>query len=149
MSNGTTQTRHRIPLDQARRMARKFQDLRQNIGIPGQPVADLLPISETFSRDAFDALLAQPGCAGVRIYYGMDDQFKVHAIVMGVDASDRDIISSAATSSTTTATTATATTETTTTGTTTTDTTTTTDGVIIEDARRCPPDCSTTSGFNP
>lgn len=134
MSNGSSQN-HRITLEKAKKMAKKFKDNRDRINIPDQPVSDLLPISETFSRDAFDALLAQPDCQSVRIYYSMDDDLKVHAIVVGVDGNDRDIISSASSVSS---------------ATTTTDTTSATtldDPVIIEDARRCPPNCPSTSGF--
>ena len=52
---------------------------------------DTLPTSETFERAAFDKILAQDGCVGVRIYYGMDDDLQVSLILIGVDRNGQDI----------------------------------------------------------
>jgi hypothetical protein len=52
----------------------------------------ILASSETFNRHAFDELLARQGCAALRIYYGMDASLRVHAIVVGVNASNEDIL---------------------------------------------------------
>ncbi|HXS55662.1 MAG TPA: hypothetical protein VN726_06035 [Hanamia sp.] len=53
---------------------------------------NILPICETFDRTAFDALLDQEGCTSVRIYYGMSDDRKIHAIVVGVNSDNEDIL---------------------------------------------------------
>jgi hypothetical protein len=50
-----------------------------------------LPDCETFERAAFDQLLAQPGCVGVRIYFGMDEELNVKLIIVGVNEKNEDI----------------------------------------------------------
>ena len=142
MSNGTSQN-HRIPLDKAKKMTRFFRDHRGQNNIPGQ-LGNIVPISETFDRAGFDALLAQPGCVGVRIYYGMDDALGLHAIIVGVDAQNRDILpAGTTTTSTSSSTTLGATTTTTEDGVTTDET-----GVILDDGFRCPPSCPPPSDLN-
>lgn len=145
MSNGT-QTKHRIPLDKAKKMTKFFRDHRGQNNIPGQ-LGTIVPICETFDRAGFDALLAQPGCVGVRIYYGMDDTLGLHAIIVGVDAENRDILPAGTTTTTLSTTTmSTATTEPTTTdgGTTSGDET----GIILDEGIRCPPTCPPPSELN-
>lgn len=39
-----------------------------------------------------DAILAQPGCEGVRMYYGLDDAGNRKLILVGIDADENDII---------------------------------------------------------
>ena len=38
-------------------------------------------------------ILAQPGCAGVRAYYGLDDNGAPKLILVGYDANENDILS--------------------------------------------------------
>jgi hypothetical protein len=52
----------------------------------------VLMTCETFDRSAFDAILAQKGCAAVRVYFGMSDDLKVKVMVVGVDADNKDIL---------------------------------------------------------
>jgi hypothetical protein len=139
MSNGTSQN-HRIPLDKAKKMTRFYRDHRGQNNIPGQ-LGNIVPICETFDRAGFDALLAQPGCVGVRIYYGMDDVLGLHAIIVGVDAQNRDILPAATTS--TTSSSSTLSTTTTTDGVTTEET-----GIILDEGIRCPPTCPPPSDMN-
>jgi hypothetical protein len=80
---------------------------------------NILPKCETFERDYFDDVLAQSGCVGIRIYYGMDENNKVHAIVVGVNGDDEDIIFPN-----------------------------TDNSLIIEEAKRCPDDCPPSSDLN-
>jgi hypothetical protein len=83
---------HRISLDTAIKMTTLYRAQRNRIlGLEYQN-RDLLPLSETFDRSAFDRLLAQPNCAAVRMYYGMDENLQVHAVVVGVNANDQDIL---------------------------------------------------------
>lgn len=86
---------------------------------------DLLARCETFDRDIFDVILAKPACKGIRVYYGMDEGLKVHAIIVGVNDKDEDILP-AITAELTEG-----------------------DGDIGEDAKRCPTDCPPPSALNP
>lgn len=135
MSDKTTND-HRIPLDKAKKMTRFLRDHRGQKNLPGQ-LGDIIPICETFDRADFDALLAQPGCTGVRIYYGMDDALGLHAVIVGVDAQDRDMLPTTTTTSTGTGPMVTAT-----------ETTTTEDFIILDDGIRCPPQCPPPSDLN-
>lgn len=107
---------HRIPLQQAIEMTKRYRANMEGILKPEHQGKGILHLSETFDREAFDALLAQPGCTGIRIYYSMDQNLKFHAIVVGVNSQDQDILPSADTS--------------------------TTDGTIVEEGRTCPPICT-------
>lgn len=84
------------------------------------------PICETFDKAAIDKLLAEDGCASLRVYYGMDEEMLVHAILVAADAEGADIlpaVSSANASGDE-------------------------DPVILEDALRCPQDCPPPSPLN-
>jgi hypothetical protein len=45
-----------------------------------------------FPREVYDRLLAQPGCAGIRMYYGLDDQGKSAMVLVGVDKDGNDMV---------------------------------------------------------
>jgi hypothetical protein len=45
----------------------------------------------TFDRGAIDKILAQPGCASLRIYYGRDENGKPNLVLVGVDAVGKDM----------------------------------------------------------
>jgi hypothetical protein len=55
---------------------------------------DIVPLSETFNRADIDLLLAQDGCEAIRIYYGMDTEMKLHAVLVGVNEDNKDILPS-------------------------------------------------------
>jgi hypothetical protein len=52
----------------------------------------ILPICETFDKKSFEDVLMVPGCEQVRIYYGMESDLTVHAILVAVDAKGQDIL---------------------------------------------------------
>jgi hypothetical protein len=56
---------------------------------------NILPLSETFERTDMERVLTQTGCTAVRIYYGMDEDLKTHAIFVGVNADNEDMIAPA------------------------------------------------------
>ena len=48
-----------------------------------------------FSRDELEAVLAQPHAAGIRFYYGRDEQNQPRLVMVGVDAADNDLLGTA------------------------------------------------------
>ena len=115
-------TDHRISLQQAIDMTTMYRARKGQILNPA--FSKVLGISETFNRDIFDALLAQPGAAGIRIYYGMDSTMAVHSILVAVNSNNEDILPSSTASATTDS------------------------GTIGESGQFCPPTC-VTSPLNP
>ncbi len=67
---------------------------KETILATGFQAQNILPESETFNRNAFDSLLAIDQCAGIRLYYGMDSNSKVHAIAVAVNEDNEDILDS-------------------------------------------------------
>lgn len=112
---------HRISLETAIEMTNRYRAQKERILMPELQGKNLLPVSETFDRAAFDRLLAQPGCTGLRIYYGMDETLQVHAIAVSVNDKNEDILPTAITP----------------------------DGEIVEEGKVCPPYCATNSPLNP
>ena len=94
MSQSVTNRNHLISLAQAVEMTTTYREQVNNILKPEYQNQNLLVRSETFDRAPFDQALAQPGCAGLRIYYGMDGELKVHAIIVGVNEKNEDMLPS-------------------------------------------------------
>jgi len=114
-----------ITLDAAINMTALYRLEKENILAPEFKGQNILPICETFDRIAFDALLGEAGCTAVRIYYGMSDDQKIHAVVVGVNSNNEDILP--AQGSVLVMDTA---------------------PVILEEATRCPDDCPPDSPLN-
>ncbi|MCI0455408.1 MAG: hypothetical protein L0Z62_00340 [Gemmataceae bacterium] len=73
---------HRITLAQAAAMTKRYRDESPKGAIKGQ----------TFPRDVLDALLKQPGVAGVRFYYGRETAGgSVELVAVAVDADGNDL----------------------------------------------------------
>jgi hypothetical protein len=85
---------HFISLQEAIDMTTLYRQEQENILKPVYQNQNILARSEAFERAAFDTLLAKNGCAGLRIYYGMDAQLKVHAIIVPTDENGNDILPS-------------------------------------------------------
>ena len=133
---------HKINLGKAKQMTRLYREQRENILKTEFTGRDLLPISDTFGRDAIDRLLAQPGCASLRIYYGMDEQMRMKPILVGVDKDNQDILKVNTTGNTqdTLSTMSTSTIESDLSG--------EKEAEILDESSRCPPGCAT-SELNP
>jgi hypothetical protein len=116
-----------IPLQQAVEMTTLYRKEKENILDPLFRNKNILALSETFDRSDFDIVLSEQGCVALRIYYGMDDSLKVHAIIVGVNDKDQDILP--ATEMKTPATTG-------------------GDGSLIEEGTRCPDICPPGSSLN-
>jgi ABC-type dipeptide/oligopeptide/nickel transport system permease subunit len=50
-------------------------------------------IAQYFGKDIVDKILAQPGCVGVRMYYGKHENGKPGVIILGVDKYGKDMVS--------------------------------------------------------
>jgi hypothetical protein len=151
---------NRIDLARAKKMISHFRNNKGKVIHPNYSGKHILHDCETFDRAAFDQMLNQKGCEKVRLYYGMDDEMRIHAIIIGVDAEGKEILPKQAAAvpaagDTSTGSfggsslTATTDTPTVTDPATTDPATTTEDGVIIEDGQCCPPNCPTSTDLYP
>jgi hypothetical protein len=115
-----------ISPQQARIMMDAYRKVRESMLQPDYKGKDVLCVCETFDKNQIETILSNPVAEGLRVYYGMDTQSKVHAILCAVDINGKDIIGPLS-------------------GVTTLD-----DGdTTVEEGKRCPPDCPPTSGFYP
>lgn len=112
---------HFISLQTAVDMTSLYQTNREVILAESYQGRDVLPLNETFHRDAIDTLLGTPGCEGIRIYPGMDEDDRVHLILVAVNEDNEDILPSSTNEV----------------------------PVIVEVAQRCPPTCPPESVLNP
>jgi hypothetical protein len=69
---------HEITVEQAREQVRRWQD--------GKTARAGDPVCELFSRNVLDKILAQPGCAGLRIYHGRNDKGQHTVVLVGAAA---------------------------------------------------------------
>ncbi|RYY19353.1 MAG: hypothetical protein EOO04_22210 [Chitinophagaceae bacterium] len=104
-------------------MTTLFQANRESMLEMSYRGKNVLPVSETFHREAIEALLNVDGCAAIRIYYGQDEDDEMHAILVAVDDSNEDILPQALNEED--------------------------EPVIIEVGQRCPPSCPPSSALNP
>jgi len=87
---------HFISLDAAITMTTLYRREMDNILAESFKGQNILTVSETFDRGAFDTLLSEAGCTALRIYYGMSPDLKMHAIVVAVNSNNEDILPSTA-----------------------------------------------------
>lgn len=73
---------HRITLAVARSMARRWREKAPKDATR----------AFCFPRSSYDAVLAQPGCAGIRSYLCAHEDGSTNLILVGVDADMNDII---------------------------------------------------------
>ena len=87
---------HLINLQTAITMTSTFRTNKETILATAYRNQNILTICETFTRDAFDTLLGQDDCQGIRIYFGMDSNYKVNAVIVGIDSNGNDILKTGA-----------------------------------------------------
>jgi len=83
---------HRIPLDQAKAMVFRYADNMDDILKPELEKQNILPISETFRKEAILEYFSKDFVDQIRIYYGMSEDLQIHAILVGVDKDGNDIL---------------------------------------------------------
>src|SRR6266487_1896594 len=84
---------HSISLQEAIEMTSRYRSQRETVLTPAHK--GILLTCETFNRSAFDALLAEPDCVGIRIYFGMAKDLTIKLIAVGLNEKDEDILPSA------------------------------------------------------
>ena len=84
--------KHFITLDKAKKMTALYRKEKDNIVSEEHKEKKPFFLSETFDAEAFRLVVNKTECTGVRIYYGMDDELKVHSIIVGVNEKDEDIL---------------------------------------------------------
>lgn len=114
----------KITLQQAIEMTTLYRQNRDAIVAEKYQGQDVLALSETFEVDEIKSLISNQACVKFRIYYGMDASLKVHAILVGVNENDEDILPADVESLTD------------------------DDGEILEEAQRCPQQCPPSSPLN-
>ncbi len=114
-----------IPVGDAAEMTSNFRSQKESMLTTGLRDAGTLPVCETFDRSAFDTILSDTNCTGVRIYLGMDSDSKVKLIVVGVNSSNEDIMIAYTNPGSELAT-----------------------DYVVEDGTRCPDDCPPSSSLN-
>ena len=119
-----TANSHLISLSTATDLTDRYRSNRNSILQTGYQSNDLLPLSETFNVNDINLLTSQTGCAAIRIYYGMTDNLRVHAILVAVDEDNADIIPDALESSNV------------------------NENIIVEEGQRCPSLCPPESPLN-
>jgi hypothetical protein len=85
---------HSISLQEAIEMTKRYRAEKDNIVKP--EYTNLLPLSETFDKAAFEELTKENNCASIRCYLGMDKDLVVRLIFVGVNDKDEDILPPAA-----------------------------------------------------
>lgn len=109
---------HQITLEQAIELTTRYRN---------NPVADMA-LSETFEAASVSAMLNQPGCQSMRIYLGRKADNSICSVLVAADAEGHDIlppITSQQSSGNG-----------------------DDEGIILEDAFRCPPVCAEPSPLN-
>jgi len=81
-----------ISLAKAIDMTSRYRQNRNNVIKTEYSGQDILALSDRFNANVFTTLLNKPGCAFIRLYYGMDENLQVHPIVVAVDENDQDIL---------------------------------------------------------
>ena len=90
----TTNAGNFISLDEAINITSAFRKGKDLILNPNYVGKGILPICETFDRGLFEKILQQEGCTGLRIYNSMDDSYKLHTVIVGVNAKNEDMLPS-------------------------------------------------------
>ena len=86
--------KHSVSQDKVKQLTSHYEKNKDSILKKRFHGKTILPTCETFDRSAFDQLLSQDGCVGIRIYYGMDKESNVKLVVVGVDEKDQDMVGS-------------------------------------------------------
>jgi hypothetical protein len=85
---------HLIPLNQAIEMTTRYRENKDAILATDYKSQNILSICETFNKDEFQIYLLKTEVVAFRIYFGMSEDLRIHAILVGVDKDGKDILPS-------------------------------------------------------
>lgn len=83
---------HSISVNEASSMTARYRTDKTKILDAQYQNTNVLCKCESFDSNTIQAILDISGCVGFRIYYGMDEDLNVHAILVGVNEEDEDIL---------------------------------------------------------
>jgi hypothetical protein len=84
---------HSISLSVAKKMISSFRSSKETLfDARISKVSDALANCETFNKNAFKSFFDNDDVKGIRIYYGLCAETKIHAIIVGTDADGNDIL---------------------------------------------------------
>lgn len=83
---------HSISLNEAIELTKKNRQDRQTVVKSEYQDQDIIPICETFDKEAILDLLNRTECRYFRIYYGMSDSVQLHAVLVGANEDGIDIL---------------------------------------------------------
>lgn len=81
-----------ISLELAKEMTKRFRDYKNQILLPEFRNLDILCNSETFDKAQLIDYFNKPEIHAIRFYYGMNQESKIQAILVGVDKEGKDIL---------------------------------------------------------
>lgn len=81
-----------ISLEDAQNMTSRYRNNINTILKTTYQNQNILPYCETYDRAPFDTILGLSNCTAIRIYFGMNEEMQVRALVVGVDENDEDIL---------------------------------------------------------
>ncbi|MDB5191487.1 MAG: hypothetical protein JWQ96_1050 [Segetibacter sp.] len=123
LTNHVPSSNHVISLADAVTMTTRYRKNRETV-LKTIYVADaVLPTCETFNKAAFSTYMNNEACKAIRIYYGMDEDLCLHAILVGVNEDNEDMVETESLLEAD-------------------------DEVILEEGQRCPPMCPPASVLN-
>jgi hypothetical protein len=92
MENLKVKTDQFISLDKAKQLLGKFKKDKDKVLKDEFKGKNILPYSETFELGPIKTLMDLPNCAGLRIYFGMEEDDNVSLVIVGVDQDGADIL---------------------------------------------------------
>jgi len=85
---------HQISLQQAIDLTTRYRKEKDQILKPEYAGKNLLALSETYDRSAFEELLKQEGCVKIRAYFGMDENKNIKLLFVGANDKNEDMLPS-------------------------------------------------------
>ncbi len=77
---------HRVSRQEARTTTQRWRERQAR----REPLPPMPPLA--YHRDAFDLILAQPGCVAVRAYPALTEEGQATLVLVGVDAAGNDLV---------------------------------------------------------